>query len=376
MARLAGLEGLARSLLTGVVPLAALAVLGSEFAVSVAYAAASAFTLFTTLNVARMERVVPRRWILTGGVLGFMLACAGFSWGSALVFVLALALQSAHASLFAVCISLYVMEYIRKVDLVKVEGKRFLYLAVAWLIGPTGGVWLWSNVGSLAPFLIAAALAGLIIVYHWVLRFGSNPVLLAPNDRLAGPLATIPRFFRQRRLRFAYLITCLRSLFWATAFVYGPLYVVDAGLPPWAAGAFLSIASSVLFLSPLVQRLANRYGVRAVVGRAFLLMAFSMASLGVIGPSRPIGVLFWLLGAAGGGAIDVLGNIPFMRMVRPRERVEMAAVFSTWREVSFVAAPALAALVLTAGPIWWLWWVVSGLMMVGVSATSFLPRRL
>ncbi len=376
LARLAGLEGLARAVVVGVLPLAALQVLGSKFAVSVVYALASGFTLVITLNVARLQRLVPRRWILTSGVIAFMIAGVAFAVGPAPVFAIGLGLQSAHASVFSVCLSLYIMEYIAKHDLILVESRRSQYLAVTWLIGPTVGVWLWATLDPVLPFVVAVVLAFTILGYHWYLRLGANPVLLAPNQRLAGPLVVLPRFFRQRYLRFAYIITCLRSIFWASLFVYGPLYVVDAGLPEWAAGVFLSAASGVLFLSPVVRRLARRFGVRAVVGRAFGLMTGSLLALTVLGPARPIGIAFWLIGAVGGGAIDVLGNIPFMRLVKPRERVEMTAVFATWREVSFLVAPALAVLVLAVGPIRWLWAVLAALMAGGILVTSFLPRRL
>ena len=143
-----------------------------------------------------------------------------------------------------------------------------------------------------------------------------------------------------------------------------------------AAGLFLSAASAVLFLSPVVRRLADNHGVRAVVIGAFGLMGFSLMVLAIIGDARPVGVPFWLLGAIGGGMIDVLGNIPFMRLVKPRERGPMAGVFATWREVSFMVAPALAAVVLLVGPFWVLYLVLAVLMAAGAMATTYLPKRL
>ena len=47
--------------------------------------------------------------------------------------------------------------------------------------------------------------------------------------------------------------------------------------------------------------------------------------------------------------LDVLGNIPFMRLVRPRERPEMTSVLTVGRDLSFVLTPALAAIVLLFG---------------------------
>ena len=77
-----------------------------------------------------------------------------------------------------------------------------------------------------------------------------------------------------------------------------------------------------------------------------------------------------------GLTLDVLGNIPFMRLVRPRERTPMTAVFTTWREMSFLLAPLLAAGVLLVGPLWLLYPVLAVLMLVGIVAASVLPRRI
>ena len=177
-------------------------------------------------------------------------------------------------------------------------------------------------------------------------------------------------------MRVAYAITCLRSIFWATLFVFGPIYVVEAGLGEWVAGAFLSMAAAVLFIGPLVQRAADRYGVRALVIRAFLVMGASMVALFLIGDAHPVGIVFWMTGAVGGGVIDVLGNIPFMRLVKPRERGAMTAVFSTWREVSFLVSPALAAIVIALAPFHFLYLVLALLMGVGAAVTTLLPHRL
>jgi len=376
LATLAGLEGLTRAAIVGVVPLVALAQLGTKEAVSIAYAIGSALTLVVTLNLARLEHIVPRRWILTGGLVGFIAAATLFAFGPSWTIPVAIGLTSAEASIFSVCLSLYIMEYIGKRELTGSESTRLLYLGVVWLAGPALGTWIWAAAGSVAPFLFSTLLAVVVVSFHWYLRLEANPVLLYPNQPVMSPIRAIPRFFGQRNLRVAYAITCIRSIFWASLFVYGPLYVVEAGLPEWTAGVFLSSASGVLFLSPVVRRLADDHGVRWVVQRAFALMALSLVGLTVIGEARPIGVVFWLLGAVGGGTIDVLGNIPFMRLVKPRERGDMAGVFATWREVSFLIAPALAALVLAVGPFPVLYLVLAVIMGLGVVATTFLPRRL
>ena len=59
-ARLNAFEGIARSLLVGVIPLLALEVLGSKEAVTRTYLFASILTLAITLNFAALERLLQR----------------------------------------------------------------------------------------------------------------------------------------------------------------------------------------------------------------------------------------------------------------------------------------------------------------------------
>lgn len=376
LVRLSAVEGMARSIMVGTVPLAALEALGSKSAVSLAFFAGSFVTLLVTVNLAQLGRFVPRRFILTGGMFCLTLAAGIFASGPAWSIPVAIAFRSSAASIFSVMLSLYVMDFVGKGQLLRLESRRVFYVASAWLIGPFLGTWLWSNIGSDVPFIASMIISSGLIAYHWFLRLDSNDVLLAPSVLVAGPLTTVPRFFRQRSLRIAYAITCGRATFWAALFVYGPIYVVEAGLPKWAAGAFLSAASGTLLLSPFVQRLADRVGVRRMIIVGFGLMAAALTSLAVLGDAAPIGIAFWLTGAVGGGIVDVLGNIPFMRLVKPRERSAMATVFATWRETSFMVTPGIAFLVLLVGPFWLLYVCLAVVMIGAAFVTTFLPARL
>ena len=49
--------------------------------------------------------------------------------------------------------------------------------------------------------------------------------------------------------------------------------------------------------------------------------------------------------------LDVVGGLPFMMAVKPSQRTEMAAVYSTFRDVSGIATPGAAYLVLLVAPL-------------------------
>jgi len=376
LARLNALECFSRALLVGVVPLLAFEALGSKQAVTQVYLLASLLTLTVTLNFARLEHWLQRRRVVTLG--------AGLSLVSALIFwfghdyelALAIGLQKAAGSLFALCLSLYIMDYIGKRELVVTESRRIFYSGVAWVVGPTLGVWLWNESGHWTPLALSMLSSTLALSYFWYLRLVDNRVISQAKSRSVNPLELIPRYFAQPSLRIAYLITLTRSIFWLTLFIYGPIYVVEAGLPSWVAGALISLVSALMLLSPFTSKLAHRHGTRLITLLAQNLCAIALVMLFVTGSPEPIGLLYWIIASIGAAALDVVGNIPFMRLVKARERSEMAMIFSTWREMSNLLTPLLVTLVLLVAPIEFFYLLLAILLSLASVAVSFLPRRL
>ena len=375
-ARLNALEGIARSLLMGVIPLLALEVLGSKEMVTRAYLLASILTLTITLNFAALERLLQRRWVVTLGVACTMIGMTILLLGDGPIMALGIGLQQAAASLFSVCLSLYIMDYIGKRELIYTETRRMLYAGIVWMVGPTLGLWLWENAASWAPFALTVFAAVGMLSYFWYLRLGHGKGIQKARSRPANVFKIIPRYFKQRPLRIAYWITMSRSIFWVTLFIYGPIYVIEARLPTWVAGGLLSLASGLLLISPLIRRFAGRVGTRLTIIYALVLIGSSMLMLYFIGEPKLIGLVFWVSAALGGVTLDVLGNIPFMRMVKPRERIEMTMIFSTWREGSQLLTPLLASLVLLFAP-FEIFYVLLALFLFGAAIkASYLPRRL
>ncbi|MEM7207716.1 MAG: MFS transporter [Pseudomonadota bacterium] len=376
IARLSGTEGLARAFLVGIIPLVALDALGSKQAVSFVYLLGALLTMTITLNIGLLERLLNRRFVVTLGAAFMALAATFLYFGSGTVFALGIGLRSASASIFSVCISLYIMDYIGKRELTRSESRRMQYQGAAWLIGPSVGLWIYENGNPAFAYLIAGVSSACMLGYFWWLRLGKDQVLRAARSKAPNPFRAVMRYLNQPRLRIAYGITLSRSSFWVAMFVYGPIYVVEANLPVWVAGALLSGVSALLFFSPLVRRLSDRFGTRQIIIGGLILTGMSMVALGVMGEARPAGIVFWVTGAIGGAALDVLGNIPFMRSVKPRERTEMTTVFSTWREGSELLTPALVAGVLFFAPFWVFYFVLAISHFAAAVSASYLPRRL
>ena len=375
-ARLNALEGISRSILVGVIPLLVLESLGSKELVTRAYLIGSALTLAITLNFAYLERWLRRRWVVTLGAGFTITAIAILLLGKGMIVAVAVGLLQASASLFSVCLSLYIMDHIGRQELIFTETRRMLYTGAVWLIGPTLGLWLWEQVDPRLPFLLTVCGAAGMLSYFWYLRLAPRGGIDPARSRPPNIFRIIPRYFSQRPLRIAYWITMSRSIFWVTLFVYGPIYVVEAGLPTWVAGGLLSIASALLLVSPLIRRIAGRYSTRRVIVGALMLAASSILMLYVIGAPQAIGLGFWLSAALGGVTLDVLGNIPFMRMVKARERTEMTMVFSTWREGSQLLTPLLVSLVLLVAPFSTYYLLLASLLFAAAFTATWLPRRL
>ncbi len=376
LGRLAAVEGFVRAVMVGVIPLVAFEIFGDKESIARIYFFSTLFTLLFTLNLQRLEILLKRRGLVTLSTVLLIIAIIFYWSESPVLFAIAVGVQAAGASIFSVCISLYVMDYIGKTDFTRAESSRLLYVGFAWLIGPTLGGWLFGIGSASWVYLTAISASVVLVAYFWYLRMGDDVVIKPAVSQSTNPLKAIRMFFKRPNLRIAYLITLSRACFWAMLFTYGPIYIIEAGMPAWASGMLLSGASGLLFLSPIIKRLADQVGTRQVIIFSLLLIGSSLIGLGIIGPARPIGLLFFITGSLGGASMDVLSNIPFMRMVKPSERTAMTTVFSTWRESSSFLTQAMVGITLVVAPFWAFFFVLAGLQIVTAIASTYLPRRI
>ena len=65
--------------------------------------------------------------------------------------------------------------------------------------------------------------------------------------------------------------------------------------------------------------------------------------MGILPKPTLIGIIFLVIATLGMDMLDIIGNLPFMRMVNPKTRTEMTTVYSTWREFSFAVTPGFAS---------------------------------
>ena len=349
-ALLAGLEAAVRGTLISAMPLAVYDALGSAQGTSQAYFIAGVVSLLWGLLVPWATRHLPRRWMYTfGGALylnGMALAIIG---GEVAVPLALLSLAMATATIF-VCFNAYVLDYISRAELGRSQSTQMLYAAAPWAIGPMLGVWLrgwWAP----APFLLAGFFALLLVATFWVLRLGNGKQIARARGPAPNPLAYLARFSRQPRLIAGWLFAVLRSCGWWVYVVYLPIFCIEAGLGDKVGGIALSLSNALLFTTPFMLRYVRRTSVRRAVRIAFGLCALLFIAATVAAPQPWITVGLIMAASVFLVLLDVVGGLPFLMAVKPSERTEMAAVYSSFRDVSGILTPGVAWLVLLVAPL-------------------------
>ncbi|MGB8814601.1 MAG: MFS transporter [Paracoccaceae bacterium] len=373
-ALLAGLEAAVRGMLISVMPLAIYDAVRDASVVSQIYFAVGVGSLIWGLMVPWATRHIPRRWMYTMGPCLYLVAMALGASGGAIAVPMALLLAAMATATTFVCFNAYVLDYVARADLGRVQSMQMVYAATPWAVGPMLGVGLRSIWGPL-PFIVAGVFAVALLAAFWILRLGNGKQITRAKGPALNPLSYLGRFFMQPRLIAGWLFAVVRSCGWWVYVVYLPIFCIEAGLGDKVGGTALSISNALLFVSPLMAREVRRLSVRFAVRGAFAFctVAFVAASLVAGWPWATVGMM--MLASGGLVLLDVAGGLPFLMSVKPSERTEMAAVYSSFRDVSSVVTPGLAYMVLLVAPLAGIFAACGGLMAVtGLVAGRLHPR--
>ena len=238
------------------------------------------------------------------------------------------------------------------------------------------GVWL-HGIWRPAPFLMAGSFAVALLVTFWILRLGNGKAIArAKSPTGINPLAYLGRFFAQPRLIAGWSFAVIRSTGWWVYVVYLPYFCIEQGLGPNVGGTALSISNVLLFLAPTLLKVARRSSVRISVRRAFAVCGslFFVASL--FAPLPWLAVAALLLASTMLVTLDVIGGLPFLMSVKPSERTEMSAIYSSFRDVSSVVTPGMAWVVLLIGPTAAIFTATGALMGLAYTVAGNLHPRL
>ena len=349
-ALLAGMDAAVRGTLISVMPLAVYRAVGDAAIVSRLYFFVGIVALVCGMLVPWLSRHLPRRWLFTGGSALYLLGMSLAVFGGATGIAASLFVNAVATVVTFICFNAYLLDYIQRQDLGRAETMRMVYGALPWAVGPVLGVWLlgwWAP----APFALAGLFALAQMAIFWWLRLGNGKQITRARGPASNPLAYLGRFFQQPRLIAGWFFAVIRSCGWWVYVVYLPIYCIEAGLGDKIGGMALSGTNALLFVTPLMLRLVHKTSVRWSVRAAF--MTGGLAFIAVTFFAGLPWVAFWL--AAGASVtlimLDVCGGLPFLMAVKPSERTEMSAVYSSFRDVSGIFTPGAACIVLLFAPV-------------------------
>jgi hypothetical protein len=347
---LSGLEATVRGLLISVWPLVIYQALGTAEGVSRVYLFVGLASLAIGLMVPWAGRWVPRRWMYTLGcsfyLVSITLAVIGGPW----LTPIALMFGAAATATVFVCLNAYVMDYIARSELSSVETRRMFFSAFSWMVGPILGVSL-HKVWAPLPFLVAAIFVLILIATFWSMRLGNGKLITRARAPAPNPVAYLGRFLLQPRLIAGWSFAVIRSCGWWVYIVYLPIFCIENGLGDRIAAVAYSASNGMLFFAPLMlrwmRRRSVRMGVRTGFGGATLFFALSI--FGWL--AAPVAVIAMFAASFFLVLLDMCGGLPFLMAVKPSERTEMSAVYSSFRDVSGIVTPAVAWSILLILPL-------------------------
>jgi MFS family permease len=186
------LESLTRASLSTVIPLQAYDLLQEARDVSALYFAVGLVGLGGGFAIPLLIHRLRRRWVysLGGGLL--ILAAILIGTGALAGQIAGMLLRNFGQAALNIGLSLYVLDYIRRRDLVHSEPLKLLFSAAAWSGGPALGVFLYERVGPWAAVSLSAGSAALLLLYFWYLRIRENPAVAAATPPPPHPLKSVP----------------------------------------------------------------------------------------------------------------------------------------------------------------------------------------
>ncbi len=345
-----GIDSIARGVLISVFPLVMFRSLGDVALVSSVYFVVGLMSLATGLLVPWITRLIPRRFVYSAGATLYATGALTAMTGSPAAAVAGLAMTTMGTVTTFVCFNAYVLDYIAKFDLGRSETSRMFYSAAGWTVGPLLGVTL-HGLWAPAPFIVSIAASLTMQGLFWWMRLGNGRLIVKSTAPPVNPLAFLPRFTAQPRLVAGWMFAVLRSCGWWVYIVYLPIFAIQSGLGDRLGGIMLSLTNCALFLTPFMLPWMQRRTLRAVVRTGFAVSGLMFVSAALVSGVPWLAVACLMTGSFFMILLDISAGLPFLLAVKPSERTEMSAIYSTYRDVSGILTPGAAWVVLSVAPL-------------------------
>jgi len=371
---LSGIESIARGILISVFPVAMYRIFADAQQVSQVYFAIGVLSLLVTLTIPWVSRRVPRRWMYSLAVATYIGAALLCALADSALFAIGLGMFTFANVVVFVCLNAYIMDYVDRVKLGECQALQLFYSGAAWTIGPFLGIWL-MTLWKPAPFILSAIASCLLLIVFWIYRLGDGKAIHRGGNLQANPFGYLFRFLHQPRLIAGWTFAVMKSCGWWVYILYLPIFAVENGHSEQLGGALLSLSNAFLFLTPLIiKTMRGRVRMAIITGFFGSGCLFFLASVNPVDSAFSIALL--VLASMFLILLDVCAGLPFLMAVRPSQRTEMSAVYSTYRDVSSVITPGTASLVLMLAPLQAVFGVTAASLLACVMIAGKLHPRL
>lgn len=339
------IQTLSRGILLSVLPLQAYAILGDAQLTSALFFGVSMAGILASLVMPAVIRRMGNYHAFLVGCIAMFISAILLSSVSIVWFSIGLFFHVFSIASVEVCLTLYVMSRIPRQEITQFEPLRILSAVLALMVGPFLGVYFQERIWHFLPYLFSALFVLLSLMYFRRLGLHQQQVV-GEQARHVNPLNNLKRFFSQPRLRLAYGLTLARSSWWTLFIIYMPIYCEQTGLGELTGAAIVSLGTAWTLTVPIWGWVARRFGIRRLMQSGFTLASIVLFSVYSLADYPRLVAFVILFAALGATMLDGAGNVLFYRAVKGRERSEMAAVFSTYRDFGQLATPGIFAVLL------------------------------
>lgn len=371
------LESFARAIIATLIVLDLQRMTGSAAVTSIIFSCIAVFAMLGNFGIPPLAARIGRRWVYTLGAACLIIASLLMLPQHIVSQIIAMMFRVFGVVCFNVCLNLYILDTLKGQQLNKLEPRRMLAAALPWTFGPAIGVQLAVDVDHSVPLFISIAFTLMMIGFFWVLRTKEGSPLPIMRGPPPSPLRHLRRFVKTPRLRLSYVIAIARSTYWAMFFTYAPIYALENGLGEKVGGYLVSAGNAFLFLAPAIGWCGRRWGIKRMIIGGFCLSSFACFGAAGFSAWPWVGAGFLIAGALAASILDVCGNLPFLRLVKPSERITMTPLFATYRDFSDLVPQAVFSVLMRSFGILPVVFVATGLWqaVAGLYA-SRLPKRL
>ena len=170
------------------------------------------------------------------------------------------------------CFGIILKENSKGSELAKNVGMTFTVMNLGWLIGPLVAAALAEVYGIPLLFLLSGFFCLLALFSYKLLHIGVK-TKIAPSSQKEF-FAGILKFFKDKHLVRAYIVSGASPIWWAFVYVYMPIYILEQGLGvQWVAYFLFAVIVPILLLEYYFNVLADRLRYRKTFLRGNLFLA-------------------------------------------------------------------------------------------------------